>query len=508
MKRIKSMKVYPFLLAVYPILALWNINVNYVDFGSVFRSLVVTLLATSLLWLLFGLLFRDGRKAGLLATIGVLLFFSYGHIFLFLKSQFEGLTHHSYLLAVFGGVFLLAAWLVAKRVRNLEGFERFLTVTGSILIVYLVLQLGWYQYLVYRASVEASQNVGPVIEKRDQTAGGSLPDVYLIILDAHTRSDILKEYYGYDNSDFIDALTEMGFIVAECSQSNYPSTKFSLTSMMNANYLQDFAGDSQVLPPLRSSVVKQTLDNFGYTTVAFENRSRGHFDLFEDVLLSGRPVILESVWLFSGINEFESMLIETSLLRLLIDIRGLNPDFVVADVKNAEYYAHYLQTLFILDELERLPEMEGPIFVFAHIMVPHSPFVFTSTGEYEYTQFENGLTGYRENTEFIDNRLPDVLRAIIEKSKVPPIIIIMGDHGPMGETVTIEQRMSILNAFFVNEEAKASIYDGITPVNSFRVIFNHHFGGDYSLLEDASFDAHSREDLLEPDIIMNTCVEK
>ena len=148
MKRLTSLKVYPFLLSVYPILALWNHNLTYVDFESVFRSLVVTLLATALLWLFFRLLFRDGRKAGLLATIGVLLFLSYGHVFLFFKSQFEGLAHHRYLLAVFGGVFLLAAWLLVKRLRSLEGFEQFLTVTGSLLIVYLVMQLGWYQYLV------------------------------------------------------------------------------------------------------------------------------------------------------------------------------------------------------------------------------------------------------------------------------------------------------------------------------------------------------------------------
>jgi hypothetical protein len=508
MKKVTSLKVYPFLLAVYPLLALWNHNVTFVDFESVFRSLVVTLLATFLMWLVFRLLLRDGRKAGLLATIGVLLFFSYGHVFLFLKSQFEGLFHHRYLLSVFGGVLLLAAWLVTKRLKNLEGVERFLTVTGSILIVYLVLQLGWHQYLVYRASVEASQNVGPVIEKQDQAAGEPLPDVYLIILDAHTRSDILKEYYGYDNSDFIDALTEMGFFVAECSQSNYPGTKFSLTSLMNLNYVQDFTEKSQVLPPLKVSVVKQTLDNFGYTTIAFENRSSGHFDLFEDVLLSRNPLILEHMDLLSGINEFESMLIETSLLRLLIDLEGLFPDFFAGDVKDAEYYEHYLQTHFILEELERLPEMESPIFVFAHIMVPHSPYVFSPNGEYKPSGGEGSLIGYRNNTEFIDNWLPDVLQAIIERSEVPPIIIIMGDHGPMGEAVTIEQRMSIITALFIDDEAKASLYDSITPVNFFRIIFNSYFGGEYSLLNDASYYAYSRNQLLEPFIFPNPCLDK
>jgi hypothetical protein len=212
--------------------------------------------------------------------------------------------------------------------------------------------------------------------------------------------------------------------------------------------------------------------------------------------------------LLSGINEFESMLIETSLLRLLIDLEGFIPDFFAGDVKDAEYYEHYLQTHFILEELERLPEMEGPIFVFAHIMVPHGPYVFSPNGEYRPSGGEGSHIGYRNNTEFIDNWLPDVLQAIIEKSEVPPIIIIMGDHGPMGEAVTIEQRMSIITALLINEEAKVFLYDSITPVNLFRIIFNNYFGGEYLLLNDASYYAYSRNQLLDSFIFPNPCADK
>ena len=63
----------------------------------------------------------------------------------------------------------------------------------------------------------------------------------------------------------------------------------------------------------------------------------------------------------------------------------------------------------------------------------------------------------------------------------------MGDHGPMGKTVTHEQRMAILNAYYVNEEAQALLYEDITPVNSFRIIFNQYFGTDYPILEDNSY---------------------
>jgi hypothetical protein len=200
------------------------------------------------------------------------------------------------------------------------------------------------------------------------------------------------------------------------------------------------------------------------------------------------------------------MLIETSLLRLLIDLKALIPDFILGDVKDSEYYEHYLQTLFILDELERLPEMDGPIFAFTHIMVPHDPFIFTLEGEYEHTRFQdNAVRGYRNNVAFIDNRLPEIFRTIIEKSDVPPIIIVQGDHGPMGDTVTPEQRMSILNAYYVNQETKADLYETITPVNSFRVVFNHYFGTDFPLLDDVSYYVYEEEEFADPMIIPNQC---
>ncbi len=45
--------------------------------------------------------------------------------------------------------------------------------------------------------------------------------------------------YGYDNTEFLNALRERGFYVGECSQSNYVRTEISLASSLNMMYLQD-----------------------------------------------------------------------------------------------------------------------------------------------------------------------------------------------------------------------------------------------------------------------------
>jgi len=51
----------------------------------------------------------------------------------------------------------------------------------------------------------------------------------------------------------------------------------------------------------------------------------------------------------------------------------------------------------------------------------------------------------------------------------------------------IKERFSILNAYYLPNGGHDLLYDSITPVNTFRVIFNHYFGKDYGLLKDRSF---------------------
>ncbi len=513
MKKLKT-KLYPFLLCLYPILALWNHNISFVRFSSVIRSLLVSVIATALVWSLFRLLLKDWQKVGLMTTLGVLLFFSYGHVYLFLGEQWAGLAHHRYLFGIYLGFFLLGGWLIVQKLNKMDNIERFLMITGAVMIGSVILQLGYQEYSVYRASNVSTSGDEIGIDKSGLEDGDVytdvLPDVYWIILDAYGRSDVLMDYYDYDNSEFIQALTDMGFYVATCSQTNYPDTVLSLVSTMNMDYLQNVISDTGLLPQLSRSEVKRNFDSLGYQTISFENYFGDHYDLFEDVRLTRHHSLTTSNF-FKRANEFENLLMNTSMLKLFVDMPQLVPDFLTGEGEGSWHYEIYYQTQYSLDTLENMPELERPIFVFAHLVVPHTPYIFNPDGSFELTDNDDESAekiGYRNNVAFIDNRLPIILESIIENSEVPPIIIIQGDHGPTSRDVRSEKRMPILNAYFLSDEAEADMYSYITPVNTFRVVFNYYFGGEYELLDDLSYFAWGKGGFLDEKIISNPCISE
>lgn len=493
--------LHPFLFALYPIFELRNFNIAYVDSAALVRPILLSLLCTALIWIVLRLFTCEWQKSGIVTTLIVIVFFSYGHVYLQIQAALGETIRHRYLLLLFGALFAFAVWFVFGQMKNVEGLVNFFTVAGAFLALFSAARSVQHDVATYLLAREARTAMEAAQEKADSLIIGERPDIYVILLDAHTSAYALEKYFNYDESAFTKKLEELGFYVAQCAQSNYPVTKLSVTSTFYADYHRE-----ETLFPLYSSLVVETLRSQGYRVVTFENRSNGHFSFAEDVRLSRNQLFAGKVDLTGGLSEFEFKLLETSLARLALDLPALIPGFDAAQQKETEYYEHYQQTYFILKELKRLSEeIKEPKLVFAHFLVPHPPFIFTPEGKFYWN--DNEEAGYLSNVEFIDSQITGVVAEIIAKSRIPPVIILMGDHGPSGvpSKDNPQLRMSILNAYYVNDAAKADLYPTITPVNSFRVVFNNYFGADYPLLKDVAYHTGTPADFRRKNIVKNTC---
>ncbi|HUG33187.1 MAG TPA: hypothetical protein VMJ90_00350 [Anaerolineales bacterium] len=371
-------RLHPFFFALYPILELRNYNITFVDSAALLRPILLAVLFACIVWFLLRLFTREWKKSGILTTLVVIAFFSYGHVFIQIETLTGDMIRHRYLILIYAVLLLTAGWLVITRLKIPDAAINFLTATGALLFVFSAVRSAGHDIAENRSAQEIRKAQESFLQDaRTGTDTSLLPDIYLILLDAHTSEYTLREAFGYDNSAFTQELEGMGFYVAECAQSNYPVTNLSVTSAFQADYHR-----TPTLYPLYSSLAIETLRAQGYELITFQNRSHGHFSLGEDQRLSRNQLLLGPVDLTGGLSEFDFMLIQTSFLRIAFDMPQLLPWFNVQSPQEIEYYEHYQQTYFILDELKRLPQRGGPKFVFAHLLVPHSPFIFTPVGDF------------------------------------------------------------------------------------------------------------------------------
>ena len=485
----------PLLLAIFPILSLAQGNIDFVRLSALYRPLLITLAVTAVFYLLWFLALRDPIKAGLLSGGLTFVLLTYGNLYLILTERFGLTVDHRWLLPAVAVLYGLLA-VVVIRAKDAQPLNSAVEMGVVAIIAYLAITIGIYEYQV--AHTQANTAESGVQLSVENLA--DLPDIYLILVDGHTRSDVLQAAYDLDNSDFTGQLEEMGFWVADCSTSNYPSTYFSTASMFGLDYLHHLYEDgTMVFPSLDESAVFQTLADHDYQTITFQNFVFEHFNIHDDLRFAREDTFTGSI------TEFERLVVDTSILRVLIDMEGAFPEAWVYPFDDNLYLRHYRDTLFALDTLPTLPLLPGNKFIYAHLLVTHDPFVFLADGAFNDTRQINGEE-YVQSVEFIDSALPAILAEIIDKSDQPPIIIVMGDHGAIVKGRPIEERFANLFAVYLQgqDPTDAGFYENVSLVNVFRLLFNDLFETDYALLDDSSYDIWNNADLADINALVNT----
>jgi len=161
---------------------------------------------------------------------------------------------------------------------------------------------------------------------------------------------------------------------------------------------------------------------------------------------------------------------------------------------------HHDKSNDILCTFSELPKVKDrisqPIYVYAHMMIPHGPYVFDADGNsvtYDPTNIDQSTKKkfYLEQLKFTNKKIIETIDTILSKSQKQPIIIIQSDHGertgidwdnPTNEM--IKQGLNNLNAYYLPNGVENSLYDTISPVNIFRIIFNEYFNANFELLDD------------------------
>ncbi len=481
--------LHPVLFAVFPILFLFSHNrEEALSPDQVLLPLAVALLSTLFLWGLLNLVWRNGRKSALVVALLVLLFFSYGH----LHNSLVGMTafglnlwQHRYLLGVYALATLIVVLWTVKTSRKLD---KLTTILNLVSILLVAISLG--SVLLYslrrgppgRSSEEVPTEAA-LVAAADR---GGYPDIYYIILDAYAHTQTLKDIYDYDNGDFIKFLEEAGFYVVAEGRSNYPFSAPSLSSSLNFEYLDYLRGSDGDSPEVSVAFYYLIENNKAVRFLKSRGYKFVHFDSGWSGNERNRHADLELRYGYG--NEFAVVLAQTTLL---VPFRR------VLNLLAGNHRKRILGIFSGIAEVHRT--VSGPKFVFAHLVCPHGPYVFGPEGE-ERKVDKVSLTGqgrreaYADQVSFVNMKVRELLKVLLASPDPAPIVIIQGDHGPISvggfgnpSDRFLRERMRILNAYHLPGGGNNLLYPTITPVNTFRLVFNRYFGQDYPLLPDRSY---------------------
>ncbi|MDP7201320.1 MAG: sulfatase-like hydrolase/transferase [Dehalococcoidia bacterium] len=493
-----SLVAYPVLLAIFPVLFLWSHNIGTLPTASLPDIVLPTAVsggATMMLTVLAGLVIRDMRKAGLVVSLFLMLFFFYGRTFdALLELDFlESLRQRYFLLAC---ILLLglAGFLILRSKANLGKITYFLNVVSIVLVLssaasIVIGELGTREASDGGTSLAALAGEG-ALDARTTIEPAWKPDIYYIILDAHASSGYLERSLGYDDKRFFDYLAGKGFYVVEGGRSNYGNTTLSLASSLNMEHLIDLtvtpAEDSQdssvYNEMIRENKVMKFLRSRGYQMFHFKESwmPRAHEEYGDQYFGCGLGTLL---YVWGG--EFTSFLLQTTILEPVLRQSGL-----IA----SSYQSKGLCEIARLLEVRKI---HGPKFVYGHLSIPHPPFVFGRDGDL-VDDASGSLTlwssrqAYLNQMIFVDKKVEEIVEQILSGPGDPPVVIIQADHGTgfFGEGFSeevYEERFSIINALYLPAGGEQDLYPSITPVNSFRVVFNRYFDAGLKLEEDISY---------------------
>ncbi len=508
--------LHPFFFACFPVLAFLSENIREIPFSQAYRSLGLAVLSAVLLLFMFRIVIRDWHKAAALTSFLLILFFSYGHVYMMLKEARIGsflIGRHRFLLPAFALVFLMGIWFVVKKVKKGVPLSKQLMLVSIVLFIFPVYTLAAYHFQSRSSDYERVPEA--VSQNGDFTLTlGYQPDIYYIILDAYLRSDILLDEFGYDNSCFIEQLRERGFYVADQATSNYTLTALSLTSSLNMEHLLPRYGGmseddypSALSDHLAHSEARAVLEQQGYVIIAIDSGWKSTELTDADLYLEPQIVEIEELRQSGRINVFESIFIRTTALLGAIDLSVKSENSLLNSLE-APFLAHHYFVLSQFDYLERVSTQPGPKFVFAHIISPHSPYVFgpdgellTSTEAFTWADgvgpresVDTEIQLYCDQLQYISQRTLEAIDVILSNSERPPIILLQADHGPgvrlawnSPSNEGIKDRMSILSAYLFPDSCQDFLYPSITPVNSFGTLFHCTFGQQIELRDDLNY---------------------
>jgi hypothetical protein len=499
----RRVPIHPFLLAVYPVVFLYGENLGEASPGDAVPPLLGVLLLAGLLYLVARLVFRSATRAALAASLVVVVALEYGRVL----GVVQGTPIAGGRLLVVAGVgTLIGLVLIARSRQEWLGLNRALDILSVILVA--VALSGVLAYEVPRAMTAAGPTAGA---SADPSVGSGTAattrDIFYIVVEDLGAPKTLVDHYGLSDTHAFDWLAQLGFQVPDESATNYGKTIHMLASTFNMSYLDDVAASAGTQSGDYHPLYRMVDDNTAARFLKAHGYRYVHIGSWWDP--TEESSIADVNYGISAPSDFAAAFLNTTLAPEVIKRLPRLGIRLPASFDPSGVEAQRDGAVFGFQKLLDLAATPGPKFVFAHVLIPHDPYVFredgTSVAAAEGGSEADVRAAFLAQALYTNRRLEEVARALLAGPEATrPIVVIQTDEGPnppryekdpdrfdwtRATDEELQIKYPVLNAMYLPglTGEDAVVAPSITTVNTFRLIFDRYFGAGLGLLPDRLF---------------------
>ncbi len=515
-----------FLFGLLPVISTWLRDRPSITLQDIILPVLLNAILTVLIAALFVFPFNKNRLAGIVG--GIFTVFIIGHqyngpLFEF-QNQFNQTEEFYFALILFFSTVIIGLLLalIIQKVTKKIAFESKILYRSICIGVVVAFIIQFYPF-VKAVIVQWPQffyQPDSLVTASPTDQDTTKPDIYYIVPDRYTSQDILRQDFDFDNSEFINFLTENNFYVPPDAKSNYPFTAMSVASTLMADYNSDVVtkfqkASLQTVQPYHRSIhyspVIRELKNLGYTYYHIGNwyEATSQAPLADELLTPFQLTLFNKTYIPTG-SEKKSL--SHSIFWSIIKKRSLKiGSYTIAGLDRAQGGADYILEQFkTLDQIADGPS--GNRFIFAHIMSPHPPYYFNPDGSLSDNIGNNNIDTsikekYTDQILFLNQQFKKLIQKINANSNNQAIIVIQSDEGPypielLSEELVVENvldtldeadmrewsqqylemKYGILAAYHLPEVNQDMLSTAADPANIFRLVFNTYFNQSFEYL--------------------------
>jgi hypothetical protein len=160
------------------------------------------------------------------------------------------------------------------------------------------------------------------------------------------------------------------------------------------------------------------------------------------------------------------------------------------------YYNKAVEQNRLVDEMLSTTKFHKsqPVFCYLHLMLPHSPYLYDSTGKINTAYLSKTKpsvaeqkAAYIQSLSYANKEMLYIFDMLRKETNREAVIIMMSDHGyksiPFGKNNLTQ--FNCFNAVYWPGNESGLWYDGMSNVNQFRILINAITESNIPLLKDS-----------------------